>query len=1389
MQAPFSPKPRSYRHALLRNPGSVSSCSEKDVPAPPVVSRVFSSGRGHMGEDDTIVHRSPLPGPLANAFSGSDSNSVDDSASIALSHAKLKAFIEEVNEIVRDARAATEDSLPEGSQRLTDAARGDHAPESSTSSSGAVPAEEADRRGEQSPQGENLVLGASAENPAPAQRLQSPDHAHSLTTSLPVPTTGGHDGDTKDAKVEERTGGMTHGTDAPHEGHNPDSEMQEMPHDEFYDAFHGSHATAQGASEDSLPSNVREGSCPLTPQPQEAPHDPLPDTVHEGHAGAGNVQPSSQERSADEDAGEGGNQGSQPTTAASPDDYGGLFTLGGDDSEDEGSSGRKSSSGVLQENSGKSLSDKLDILDLKKTTVYLRDLLKYPKWPEPTLTKLPTRRRGRRSAQQTAGAEGDTQTLIRQLTGNSAASRDTIHTVEQKFKQACVRLEDLLQEAMVVANEAADHEANRRKEAMRNIPHGCYKFVARTATRQHEPQAALGAHESSAYQPVKSYDDSASLMSSHVPPTPRDDVPHDGDGPHRCLLPGFHHGALRVVVPPRRSSLMHKKAETRKAHVGSPSAGPKSTRNAMDLPRHLEVGEASGHLAKNTGSCGYNGRYYDGPASEQDDQAGLSQGNWQNSAAKAERQRTLHISLRGKSHVSLEEHEGFSLGRSHRRRGVARDWSTQRKRFVASVACISTAMIGVLIGIYAGLVPSIQYYIVDLDHYAVLGNVFFYLGLAVSSFFFWPLPLLHGRKPYILTGLVLAMPLLFPQAISVSEIRSPYVSTWRWALLSSRGFMGLALGFANMNFHAILMDLFGASLMSCNPHQELVDSFDVRRHGGGMGVWLGIWTWCFIGSLGVGFLIGAAIINTLNPSWGFYVSIIIIAVALLLNVLCPEVRRSAYRRSVAEVRTGGNISRRLARGEVMMHRVKTGPRWWGEEAYHGTLLSLEMMKQPGFAVMAIYAAWTYCQCVLVIVLLGSLASRYYRLQSTLVGVCVSGVAIGALVGVPFQKANVFSRTRRHQEGLNKLALDKTLTWTSHFLRRLVFTALLPLVGIGYAIASGGRPTPLAIPAVLAAAIGFLSCLAISECNGLIMETFDCSDLQTGMTGGHRSRLGGGKRTNYSSFPRVASGFAICHSLSFILAAGATWIGGTVQRNLGQRAATGVVAGILVILTLLLSAVLVRFRRVQIIPRSKVPQMEEWVSVRRQSFSRRSAASPGQDERARTRDAASALEDAEPWRPLVVGNPMHKTRRLNVLEMGSMTRWSEIRRKNHLVDARVDLNRQAIQEAIEAAERTMGLGGAPNPDAQPSLSSPGSGVSPLTSATDHRQYYRVARDRAFSWNEGATSRPIGDVDEDEADGDGSDLDEEGEDGVGGEVEVEVEDEDEHQQPRAYQRSRT
>ena len=620
---------------------------------------------------------------------------------------------------------------------------------------------------------------------------------------------------------------------------------------------------------------------------------------------------------------------------------------------------------------------------------------------------------------------------------------------------------------------------------------------------------------------------------------------------------------------------------------------------------------------------------------------------------RRERSANKDYTLNDRHHFSIRESHGFSLSRSHRRSPIARDWSTSRKRYVATVTCVTTAFVGMIIGIYAGEVPAIQYAIADEHHYTILGNVLFFLGLAITTALFYPLPLLHGRKPYTLAALAILLPLQFPQALAINSQRSPSVATYRIGLLLPRIFAGIVMGFANINFITTLLDLFGASLQSGNPHQETVNVNDVRRHGGGMGVWLGIWTWCFIGSIGIGFLIGAGIISGLDVSWGFWITIIVNAAVLLLNILSPEVRRSAYRRSMAEVRSGGEVSRRVARGEIKMHLESTGPIWWWEEVIAGHVLAIRMLLQPGFAILSLYLGWIYGQVVLVIVvsylrymvdskltasqLLGALLSKYYRFHPQYVGLGVAIIPLGALFAIPFQKASLFSRARHHAQRTDSMTFEKRVTWTSHLVRRAIFMVSLPFAGLAYTLSSGGQPTHYMVPIILAGLIGFLSNLAIAECQGLIMETYDTSDLQPGMTGRPRRVLPEEirkKRTNFSCFPRVTAGLAITQTFAFAIAAGVTAWGGVVERHIGAQTATAVMAGVLLILTLLLIAILTRFKVVQIIP----------------------------SERFGT-NILSGPEDE--WKPVIIGNPSGTTRRMSVLELGTLSRWSEIRRRNKL----------------------------------------------------------------------------------------------------------------------------
>ncbi|KAF2268372.1 hypothetical protein CC78DRAFT_455627 [Lojkania enalia] len=595
-------------------------------------------------------------------------------------------------------------------------------------------------------------------------------------------------------------------------------------------------------------------------------------------------------------------------------------------------------------------------------------------------------------------------------------------------------------------------------------------------------------------------------------------------------------------------------------------------------------------------------------------------------------------------------HHTFSLHRQHRRQPIARNWETSKKRITATIACMNTSLLGIIVGIYAGEVPRIQYVLADEQHHHVIvGNVVLYFGLAITTLVFWPLPLLHGRKPYILGSLAIALPLQFPQAAVVGVTRSPAYARFRAALLVARAVTGLVLGFANVNFVTTLLDLFGASLQSKNPHQEIVLASDVRRHGGGMGIWLGIWSWCWIGSVAIGFQIGAAIIENLTPDWGFYITVIILGVALLLNILAPETRRSANRQSITEVydRDENFIARRVKRGEIKLHLGPEGPKYWFEEVWAGLKLTTMMMCQAGFAVLAFYLGWIYAQIVLVIVLLGSLLSRDYRWYPRYVGAGVISIAIGALLAVPLTKAGLFSRERKTPFRTDSMTFQKQVTWSSHLVRRIIFTLALPLMGIAYTVSSAGRPKPYLVPIVFAGAVGFLSVLAISECHGIIMETFDTCDLQPGVNTRHRLQSMAvqdrRRRTNYSSFPRITAGIFASQTLAFVFAAVATEVGGIMTRRMGAQASTGVTAGILLALTILLTAVLWRYKNVQVIPNYTFGTKRDsraWAEFRE-------------------------LEKKD-WKPVVIGNPSGKVRRMSVLELGGLSRWTEIRKLNFLV---------------------------------------------------------------------------------------------------------------------------
>ncbi|GAB1729213.1 hypothetical protein NU195Hw_Modified_136t1 [Hortaea werneckii] len=579
-----------------------------------------------------------------------------------------------------------------------------------------------------------------------------------------------------------------------------------------------------------------------------------------------------------------------------------------------------------------------------------------------------------------------------------------------------------------------------------------------------------------------------------------------------------------------------------------------------------------------------------------------------------------------RKHISLREGQGFSLGRYHRRQPIAREWHPVRKRIAATAACFNTVFIGLIAGIYAGEVPKMQYQIADVSHKVLMGNVLLFCGLGLTTFIFWPLPLLHGRKPYTLLAFALMLPLQFPQAIAVSGNQSrPDSTITRVGLLLPRIFTGIAMGFANINQLPTLLDLFGSSLMSEAPHQEFVNNDDVRRQGGGVGIWLGIWSFCFVGSLSIGFCIGACIIAGLDPSWGFYIVVILLAFFLLVNVIIPETRRAPYRRSIAHFFDDDDrLRRRVARGEVKLHISNDGPKWWFQEVWAGLVLTKRMIGQPGFFVLGSYIGWIYAQVTLVILFLGALLSRDYTWQS-------------------HQSLNL-QPSKIHPPANGQ-----------HDDARPAADLVVPPP---FALTASGESISWTAPVLFTGLIGFLSCLAMAECVGLIMETFDTCDLQPGVNSKHRlnsmAETTRRRRTNYSSFPRVCAGFFAAQSLGFFLAAAATGVSGDITRALGAQVAVSIVAAILLFVTLLFMFIMWRWKEVQVIPNSVFG-----AATRKGSTAWNNTAAGG------TAVGRGAADDTD-WKAVVIGNPSQKMRRINLLEMGSQTRWTEIRKLNRLM---------------------------------------------------------------------------------------------------------------------------
>lgn len=70
-------------------------------------------------------------------------------------------------------------------------------------------------------------------------------------------------------------------------------------------------------------------------------------------------------------------------------------------------------------------------------------------------------------------------------------------------------------------------------------------------------------------------------------------------------------------------------------------------------------------------------------------------------------------SLHGRRYIGFGDARHPSLRGQHPRQATARDWSVTRKRLAASVACVSTAFVGLAVGIYVSGTAVALVYLAD----------------------------------------------------------------------------------------------------------------------------------------------------------------------------------------------------------------------------------------------------------------------------------------------------------------------------------------------------------------------------------------------------------------------------------------------------------------------------------------------------------------------------------------------------------------------------------------------------------------------------------------------------------------------------------------------------
>ncbi|KAG0635843.1 hypothetical protein HOY80DRAFT_875444, partial [Tuber brumale] len=429
------------------------------------------------------------------------------------------------------------------------------------------------------------------------------------------------------------------------------------------------------------------------------------------------------------------------------------------------------------------------------------------------------------------------------------------------------------------------------------------------------------------------------------------------------------------------------------------------------------------------------------------------------------------------------------------------DWNLRKKRIAATIACLIPGFVGFIVGCYFGEAATMQKSLQVSGNIIALGNVSFLVGVALSGLVFWPLPLLHGTKPYSLVSLALMVPLQLPQALSlpphttlgqrVGESMLPYVV----CLLVFRSASGVVMGFTSLTSFATILDIFGPDTGACcrggiifNDGVPIGGVGQYHRIPGGeagarVGMWLGVWVWFFVAFSGVGFFVGRVITEKMGLAWGFWIAAIVGVVLFLAVAAIPEVR-PPWRRLIGGEGQPGWARRRVERGELALVIFGNPPEWWWKEVWAGLKMTGRMCGQAGFLILAVYTAWVMGQVSMIMNLLVRLTSYNYKFGSIDVGLAVLALPIASLLSIPFQHSVFHLRKFRH---LAHHAAHSTASHSSmdrHRYRGSLFfsTFFLLASSLGFAVSATGPPTHFMVPIAFAAFAYFSGTLAFAECH-------------------------------------------------------------------------------------------------------------------------------------------------------------------------------------------------------------------------------------------------------------------------------------------------------------------